>query len=90
MQKFKLHVTKETRKKKKKKLGAFAKLRTVTTSFVAWRSALMEQLGSHCVDFHEILYSDTWANEDNSLAETWFPVGFYRKSFNSFWMLPTI
>jgi hypothetical protein len=46
-------------------------------------------------------YSDTSANEDNSfrdhirlpkssLAETWFPVGFYRKSFNSFWMLPTI
>ena len=26
----------------------------------------------------------------HSLAETWFPVGFYRKSFNSFWMLPTI
>jgi hypothetical protein len=35
-------------------------------------------------------HSDTSANEDNSLAETWFPVGFYRKSFNSFWMLPTI
>ena len=43
-----------------------------------------------------VKYSDTSANEDNSfpeshsLAETWFPVGFYRKSFNSFWMLPTI
>jgi len=48
-----------------------------------------------------LMYSDTSANEDNSfrnhirwpkssLAETWFPVGFYRKSFNSFWMLPTI
>jgi len=41
------------------------------------------------------LYSDTSANEDNSfrnhsLAETWFPAGFYRKPFNSFWMLPTI
>ena len=39
---------------------------------------------------HEFLYSDTSANEDDSLAETWFPVGFYRKSYNSFWMLPTI
>ena len=26
----------------------------------------------------------------SALAETWFPIGFYRKSFNSFWMLPTI
>ena len=47
------------------------------------------------------IYNDTSANEDNSfrnqirlpkssLAETRFLVGFYRKSFNSFWMLPTI
>ena len=28
--------------------------------------------------------------ESHSLDETWFPAGFYRKSFNSFWMLPTI
>ena len=40
-------------------------------------------------------YGDTSANEDNSflnhlLAETWFPVDFYRKSFNSFRTLHTI
>jgi hypothetical protein len=46
------------------------------------------------------LYSDTSANEDNLfrnhicypkslLAKMWFLIGFYRKSFNSFWMLPT-
>ena len=32
----------------------------------------------------------TFVRRNYSLAEKWFPVGFYRKSFNSFWMLPTI
>ena len=32
----------------------------------------------------------TFVSRNLLLAETWFPLGFYRKSFNSFWMLPTI
>jgi hypothetical protein len=35
-------------------VGALAKLRKVTVSFVM--SVRMEQLGSHWMDFHEILY----------------------------------
>jgi hypothetical protein len=40
-------------------LGAFAKLRKATVSFVmsVCLSARMEQLGSHWTDFHEILNS---------------------------------
>ena len=39
-------------------LGVFAKLRKVTISFVmcALLSVLMELLGSHWTDFHEVLY----------------------------------
>jgi len=43
-------------------LGAFAKLRKVTISFIMSiclsvpPSVRMEQLGSHWTDFHEILY----------------------------------
>jgi hypothetical protein len=39
-------------------LGAFAKLRKGTISFVmsVRQSVRMEQLGSHYTDFHEILY----------------------------------
>jgi hypothetical protein len=35
-------------------LGAFAKLRKATFSFVICLSVRMEQLGSHWTDFHEI------------------------------------
>ena len=39
-------------------LGAFAKCRKITVSFVVYAlpSILMEQLGSHWTDFHEIWF----------------------------------
>jgi hypothetical protein len=45
-------------------LGAFAKLRKATISFVmsVRPSARMEQLGSHWIDFHEIWYLSNTRN----------------------------
>ena len=45
-------------------LGAFAKLRKATISFVmsVCLSLRMEQLGSHWKDFHEILYFTIFRN----------------------------
>jgi len=37
-------------------LGAFAKLRKVTVSFIMFSVRCMEELGSHWMDLHEIGY----------------------------------
>jgi hypothetical protein len=78
-------------------LGAFAKLRKATIRFVmsVHPSVLMEQLGSHWKDFHEILYLRIFRksvekiqvsikSHKNSLYFTWRPIYiFYQISLNS-------
>jgi hypothetical protein len=70
-------------------LGAFAKLRKATISFVVSvrPSVRIEQLGSHCRDFHEIWYLSNfqksvekiqvqWKSEKNEGYFTWGAITF--------------
>ena len=75
---------------------AFTELRKVVIGVVmsVGRSVCLSVL--FFTKFEIWIYSDTSANEDNSFRDHIrqpkrdFPVGLYRKSFNSFWILPTI
>jgi hypothetical protein len=50
-------------------LGVFAELRTAAVSFVmsVHLSVCMEQLGSHWLNFHEILYLRIFQNSDERI-----------------------
>ena len=73
-------------------LGAFAELRKATISFV--KSVRMEQLGSHCTDFHEIWYlsifrksveriQDSWKSDKTKWYFTWRPTYI----FDQIWLI---